>query len=143
MPARATDRGPRTLRLALPLRRSRWSRLRPWSFLSRRLRLLEAPRLVGADGRQLAQVVAVPVDAGEAPVELEDVRPRRQQVQDLLQSEGPAPVGGPQGVEDGAHERVIFRVVDGEAVRHRQVAAGLPAHVAETEALRPVPDEWR
>src|SRR5260370_18580173 len=50
--------------------------------------LLGSPRLVAADRRQLAQVVAVPVDSGVAPVELEDVRAGIEQLEDLGQAKG-------------------------------------------------------
>ena len=101
-------------------------------------RLLHQTRIPRPHRPQLVQMVAVPVDAGPAGVDLQQLRPRSEQLQDVVEPED-RPLGSPQRGVDGGDGFIVLAVVDGEAVRPREVA--IPFDIAAPEALRPLPQK--
>ncbi len=99
-------------------------------------------RVSRGDGAKLTEVVPVPVHAGILGVLRGDVGPRLEQAEDVAEPEDRT-LGVPQLVIHGPDEFVILGIVDGEVVAHAVIEPRLPRHVADLEAIRPLPDERR
>src|SRR5882757_7788349 len=91
---------------------------------------------------QVPELGKVPRLAGPTRVDAHQLWLCLEQRQDVRQAEDRAR-RGVELVVNARDEGVVFRIVDGEAVRLRQVAPPAPAHVSDAKARRLAPDERR